>query len=311
MHQPVLLNEVIELIQVKPEGVYIDGTVGGGGHAAAILERLGEHGRLLGIDRDPEALERLTGRFAGWGPRCSLEHGSYADMIAIAQSRGITGADGILLDLGVSSDQLDTPARGFSFMRDGPLDMRLDPTAGRPAADWVNRAAEEDLARIFHDYGEEPRARRIARAIIADRARAPFETTARLAALVARAAGGRRGSAHPATRVFQALRIAVNDELGALARGLAAALALLKAGGRLLVISFHSLEDRLVKECFARHAGRWVSLQAGGRRWEGAQPAVRRLTRKPVTPGAEELECNPRARSARLRAVERLDGLES
>jgi 16S rRNA (cytosine1402-N4)-methyltransferase len=215
--------------------------------------------------------------------------------------------DGVLMDLGISSWQLDDPSRGFGFQADGPLDMRMDPTAGTTAAAIVNGWPVEDLAALFRRYGEEPRARAAARGIAAAREQAPIETTARLAEVVSRALGGRRGRLHPATRVFQALRIEVNDELGALRAGLREAIDLLAPGGRLAVIAFHSLEDRLVKEAFRRHAGRMVALQQGGERWEGEEPRLKEICRKPVFAGEEEVQANPRARSARLRVAERME----
>ena len=233
--------------------------------------------------------------------------GNFADMVALAETNGLQEVDGILLDLGVSSDQLDTPERGFSFRADGPLDMRMDATQRTSAARLVNTLAEQDLAELLWRLGEEPAARRVARAIVSERERAPIETTARLAALVARVKHGRQGRTDPATRVFQALRIAVNDELDSLTRGLDAALRLLKRGGRMAVISFHSLEDREVKNFFRRHAGRWEAQQAGGQAWVGERPAVGLVARKPVTPSVEECEQNPRARSAKLRVAQRED----
>ena len=303
-HQPVLLNEVLELLAVRPGGTYVDGTVGSGGHALSILEKAGPGGLLIGIDRDAEALERVRGRLAAWDKQCVLVHGNYGDVMDIVRNRGIERVDGVLLDIGVSSEQLETPRRGFSFMKDGPLDMRMDPSQGRTAADVVNGLAEADLYSILRSRGEEPRARQIARAIAKDREHAPFATTLQLASLVSRVSGGRRGRIHPATRTFQALRITVNEELECLQKGLAGALALLARGGRMAVITFHSLEDRIVKRFFAGHAGRWESLQAGGRRWVGDEPAVALVNRKPIIASAEEMARNPRSKPAKLRAVE-------
>ncbi len=304
MHKPVLLSEVMEWLGVVEGGTYIDGTIGGGGHARAIMEVAGFEGRLLGIDRDGETLARAAEQLQVWGSGCVLEPGDFADMTSIAQRNGIERVDGILLDLGMSSNQVDAPDRGFSFLHDGPLDMRMDRSQALTAARLVNESSQEELANILWTLGEESASRRIARLIARER---PIETTGRLADLVARAKGGRHGRVHPATKTFQALRMAVNHELESLEQGLEAGLQLLKPGGRMAVISFHSLEDRAVKQGFARHVGKWESLPAGGRRWVGEQPAARWLTRKPVTASAEEIKDNPRARSAKLRAVERLD----
>ncbi len=309
MHEPVMVREVLDWLRVRPGGVYLDGTFGAGGHARAILERAAPNGIVLGLDRDGEALAR-----ADWvadvggcaGCRLVLAHGNYADMARLARENGIESVDGVLLDAGVSSDQLDAPERGFGFLRDGPLDMRMDRAAGATAADWLNEAPDRELERVFREYGEERMARRIARVVVGERGRRPIRTTGALAELVCRAVGRRTGRIHPATRVFQALRIAVNDELIHLEAGLKAGLALLKRGGRMVAISFHSLEDRLAKRLFRDHEGRNVSLPAGGSAWEGLEPRVRVLTRKPVVAGATERGVNPRSRSAKLRAVERL-----
>jgi 16S rRNA (cytosine1402-N4)-methyltransferase len=306
-HEPVLLDEVVGLLGVRPGGVYIDGTLGGGGHAGAIVAALAGTGTFIGLDRDAAAVARAADRLAAFsGVAISLVQGNFDDMKSIAKAKGVRAADGILLDLGVSSYQLDTAERGFSFARKGPLDMRMDTSAPLTAAELVNAASEADLAQMIRDLGEEPRARRVAAAIVRRRAERTFETTDDLADVVSRAVGGRRGPRHPATKTFQALRIAVNDELGSISRGLEAAIDLLVPGGRLAVIAFHSLEDRDVKQCFRRHAGRWESLAAGGEAWVGEEPRVRHVTRKPVSPGNQEVARNPRARSARLRVIERL-----
>lgn len=307
MHQPVLLEEVIELMGIKPGGRYIDGTVGAGGHAGAILEKSGFGGRLLGIDRDADALARTAKRLSTWGSGCALEQGDFADMIAMAERHDLKDVDGVLLDLGMSSDQVDSAERGFSFLQDGPLDMRMDFTQELTAAKLVREIDERELADLLWRLGEERASRRIAKLICEERARQPIETTSRLAEIVSEAKGGRRGRTHPATQTFQALRMAVNSELESLEKGLEAALTLVAPGGRVAVISFHSLEDRVVKHKFAAHAGRWESLPAGGRRWVGQRPVVRLVTRKPVTASEQELQENPRARSAKLRVVERVD----
>lgn len=306
MHQSVLKEDVLRLLDVREGGTYIDGTMGAGGHAEAILECIGGNGMLLAIDRDREALERAGRRVEQFGSRCRMVHGNFADMAALAANAGIRAVDGILLDLGVSSEQLDTGRRGFSFRHDGPLDMRMDVSGSRSAADVVNDATEAELVTLFRTLGEERQARRVAAAIVARRRRRAFVTTMDLADVVAAAKGGRRGRIHPATQVFQAIRMEVNGELDGIAEGLDAGLGVLREGGRMAVISFHSLEDRIVKRFFRAHAGRWEALAAGGERWDGTLPPMRRITRKPVR--AAEAECgdNPRARSAKLRVAERV-----
>jgi 16S rRNA (cytosine1402-N4)-methyltransferase len=286
-HASVLLRETLELLAVRTGGLWVDGTVGLGGHAEAVLRATAPDGRLLGTDRDGETLERARARLAPFGERARLVQSDFRDV-----PRHLAGepADGILLDLGVSSAQLDDPERGFSFQADGPLDMRMDRTARTTAADLVNGLGERDLADVIYEYGEEPASRRIARAIVRERDREPIETTTRLAEVVRRAAKhSRRPGLHPATRTFQALRIRTNRELDALPEALAALAACLRPGGRLAVIAFHSLEDRPVKQTFRALDGQ----------------GYRELVRKPVRPGDEETSRNPRARSARLRAIAR------
>jgi 16S rRNA (cytosine1402-N4)-methyltransferase len=308
MHEPVLLEEAVTSLAIRPDGTYVDGTAGSGGHSGAVAARLGPGGRLLSIDRDPDALERTRQRVgATTACRWSLAHGRFGDMKTIARQHGIRTADGVLLDLGVSSEQLDTPTRGFSFQSEGPLDMRMDPSAGQTAADLVAGLDEPSLADLIREFGEERRARRIARSIVRAREQEPIRTTAQLAAIVARAAGRPAGPRHPATRTFQALRMAVNDELGELRHGLEQGLELLRTGGRLAVITFHSLEDREVKQFMRAHVPRHESLQQGGSRVVCNPPPVKLVTRKPVSPTQAEVDRNPRARSARLRAAERLD----
>lgn len=309
MHVPVLLEETLAVLAPRAGGRYIDGTLGGGGHAEAVLEKSAPDGILLGIDRDEAAVRRCRERLARFGSRFEAVHSDFASMAEVAAERGFGPADGILLDLGVSSFQLDEPERGFSFRADGPLDMRMDVSRGETAAEWIAARAGDPsgIAGVLRRYGGEPQAMRIARAISSEQEKSPIENTARLASVVEKAVGGRRGRArHPATRTFQALRIAVNDEIGQLERALEAALRLLADGGVLAVITFHSLEDGIVKRAFAAHAGREVSLQEGGSRREGAFPAVERVLRRPASPGPAELSSNPRARSARLRAVRRV-----
>ncbi|HHH82881.1 MAG TPA: 16S rRNA (cytosine(1402)-N(4))-methyltransferase RsmH [Chloroflexi bacterium] len=302
-HTPVLYQPVLTALKLSPDGCYIDGTVGAGGHAEGILEGSAPNGCLLGLDRDPQALETAARRLSRFGERVMLRQGSYADMAAQAAALGWPEVDGILLDLGLSSLQLGDPARGFSFRQDGPLDMRFDPSQGLTAHDLVNEWDQSALAGVIFRYGEEPKARAIARAIVAAR---PIRTTLELAEVIEAAVGGRRGKIHPATRTFQALRIAVNQELEQLERGLSAAVGLLKPGGRLVVISFHSLEDRMVKTFFRRESQDCIcppDLPA----CRCAHVATLRLvTRKPIRPSDEEVRANPRARSARLRVAERL-----
>jgi 16S rRNA (cytosine1402-N4)-methyltransferase len=305
MHRAVLANEVMHWLAPRRGGVYLDGTVGGGGHARAIAEMIGPEGRLLALDQDADALVRAGAALAEWADRCTLVRSSFAEMDQVSAAHGIAGVDGVLLDIGISSNQLDDPERGFSFMRDGPLDMRMNRGKALTAADLLNTLPEVDLADLLRRYGEEPRARAIARHVVRVRQQDPFVRTGQLADLVMRVYGGRRGRTHPATQTFQALRIAVNGELEALERGLAAGLGLLAPGGRMVVISFHSLEDRIVKHFFAEHQGRWESLPEGGRKWMGSLPQVAVLTRRPVTASEEECRVNPRARSAKLRAAER------
>ncbi len=305
-HTPVLLAEALTALEPRPGGRFVDATVGGGGHAAALLDRTAPDGRLLGLDQDPEAVAAARARLARYGTRAVVVHANFEALAAVAAAHGFTGVDGVLFDLGVSSHQLTTGRRGFSFRVDAPLDMRMDPTAGPTAADLVNTLDEAALADLIYQYGEEPRSRAIARAIVRARATTPIDSTLRLAELVARAAGGRQGRSHPATRTFQALRIAVNRELEVLERALAAAVELLRPGGRLAVISFHSLEDRIVKRFIAAAERPCVCPPQVPVCVCGRLPTLRALTRKPVEPGAAEIAANPRSRSARLRAAERL-----
>jgi len=304
-HLPVLLAEVLTGLAVTSGGTYIDGTVGGGGHAAALLEASAPDGRLLGLDRDPQAVARAQARLQPFGSRVRLIHASYAALEITAHREGFFPADGVLLDLGFSSYQVDDPQRGFAFRHEGPLDMRFDPTAGGPTAgELVNDLPESELAALLWRYGEEPRSRAIARAIVAAR---PIHSTAQLAGVIV-AATGRTGtrSLHPATRSFQALRIAVNGELEALETALPQALNVLRAGGRLAVITFHSLEDRSVKRFFQQGVHPCTCPPEAPVCTCGRQPTLRLITRKPLTPGAAELAANPRSRSAKLRVVEKI-----
>jgi 16S rRNA (cytosine1402-N4)-methyltransferase len=305
-HVPVLLDETVDLLRPRPDGSYVDGTLGGAGHAEAILEKSSPSGRLLGIDLDPAALERARRRLARFGDRVAFVHDSFAHLERLVRWYDFEPADGILLDLGLSSDELASD-RGFGIQTPAPLDMRFNPEGEGPTArDLVNDLDADRLAEILFQYGEEPRARRIARAIVQERARRPIETTEQLAAVVERAVGGRHGRTHPATRTFQALRIAVNRELEALEETLPQALEVLAPGGRLAVITFHSLEDRIVKRYFAHLAASCVCPPGLPVCVCGKQPTAKLLTRHGVRATSEEIARNPRSRSATLRAVEKL-----
>lgn len=296
-HIPVLLNETVDALSVKPGGRYVDGTLGRAGHTREIIAR---GGTVLGIDRDEAAIaagERLKVEFEG---RLEVAYGNHGDLKRIANEKGWQEVDGILLDLGVSSPQLDEAGRGFSFLREGPLDMRMDRSRGISAADLVNGESAERLEEIFREWGEEPNARRIAKAIAARRG---FKTTIELADFIEKTVG-RRGGHHPATRVFQALRMEVNDEMGELERALEGGIELLAPGGRFAVITFESLTDRVVKRFFAEHVGKEVSLQQGGSEWKGSLPRAVAVTRKAVTATEAEVDVNPRSRSAKLRVIE-------
>jgi 16S rRNA (cytosine1402-N4)-methyltransferase len=292
-HEPVLRDEVMAALSPRPGAMYIDGTVGSGGHARGILELSNPDGRLLGIDLDAQALQLTREVLAGYGARVTLAHGSFANLSDIARQHGFHPADGVLLDLGLSTMQLSEPERGFSFQLEGPLDMRFDQSADMTAADLVNTLPEAELADILYRYGEERMSRRIARAIVQAR---PLRSTTELAALLTRAVG-RRGRIHPATRTFQALRIAVNNELDVLAQGLVQAVDVLAPCGRLAIIAFHSLEDRVVKNYFRQ-----------GARGDGSagRPTLRVLTRKPIRASTAERERNPQSRSAKLRLAQKL-----
>ena len=304
-HIPVLLDEVIEGLDVAPGGVYLDATVGGGGHAAAILEASRPDGRLLGLDRDPEAVRRATRRLSAFGDRARVIHASYVDLLSVADDEGYLPLDGVLFDLGFSSWQIENPTRGFSFSSDGPLDMRFDPTSDDvTAADLVNQSSASDLADILYEYGEETQSRRIAAAIVSAR---PIGSTQELAQVISDAVGQRRSRLHPATLTLQVLRIAVNRELEGIRAALAQAIQALRSGGRLAVIAFHSLEDRIVKRYFRRESRTCICPPELPVCRCDHQRTVRRLTRKPMMPSASEVEVNPRSRSARLRIVETLD----
>ncbi len=305
MHESVLLEEVITALQPHANGVYIDGTVGAGGHALSILNESAPDGQLFGFDRDQNALALAKQRLALFGDRVHLLHSNFDQLRRLARQHHLPPADGILLDLGVSSMQFDQPERGFSFQVDGPLDMRMDDTTGPTAADLVNRLPETELADLIYRYGEERHSRRIARAIVKAR---PLKRTGELAQVIARVIrsgkGQKKAKIHPATRTFQALRIAVNDELGALERTLPQAIELLKPGGRLAVISFHSLEDRIVKQYFRQESQDCICPPEQPICTCRHKATIRIITKRPIMPSQAELDRNPRARSAKLRVVE-------
>jgi len=300
-HVPVLYEEVLDLLQPQTNGRYIDGTVGAGGHTAGILQASAPGGRVLALDKDPEAIAFARQQLVDYGERVTFVNASYAQMGQLAPAHGFAAPDGILLDLGLSSRQLDDAARGFSFMKEGPLDMRFDPTQGETAADLINNLTEAELADLFWQYGEERKSRRIARLIVAHR---PLTTTTELADLIA-AHIRRKGRIHPATQVFQALRIAVNRELETVETGVLAAIDLLRPNGRLAVISFHSLEDRFVKHTFRRLSKDCICPPEQPICTCDAQAAVHLITRKAVQASDAEVARNPRSRSARLRVVEK------
>ncbi|MEA2582437.1 MAG: rRNA (cytosine1402-N4)-methyltransferase [Thermomicrobiales bacterium] len=307
-HRPVLLAEAVAALDPHPEGRYLDGTFGGGGHTRAILEASTPDGTVLALDADEDAVARGRTLAAepGIGDRLRLVHGNFANLAGIARAEGMAPLHGVLLDLGLSSFQLDSAQRGFAFRFTGPLDMRFDRSAGQPASVLVNTLPAEDLTQLLWRFGEEPRARRIVQVIIRERERAPIETTARLAEIVSAAVGGRRGAdTHPATRTFQALRIATNSELAALEQALEGALSVLAPGGRLAVISFHSLEDRMVKQFIRRESATCICPPEQPICTCDHHPRLRPMG-KAVKPGAEELAVNPRSRSAILRVAERL-----
>ena len=306
-HRPVLVAEVLALLSPRPGDVVVDATLGAGGHAELLLEAIGPTGRLIGIDRDPVALALASERLARFGKAFTALRGDHRDLARLLSEAGIEAADRVLFDLGASSMQLDDPGRGFSFRADGPLDMRMDPDRGPTAAELVATLAEEELRQILWCFGEERYARAIARAIVRERERRPLARTLQLAELVERALGGRaRSSAiHPATRTFQALRIAVNGELQELEPRVVEAVTRLSVGGRLAAIAFHSLEDRAVKRAFRSLTGRCRCPPDVPVCGCGQSRLARVLTAKPVRPTEDEIANNPRSRSARLRAVER------
>ncbi|HEY1084428.1 MAG TPA: 16S rRNA (cytosine(1402)-N(4))-methyltransferase RsmH [Prosthecobacter sp.] len=301
-HLPVLMNEVLEFLQPAPGKLIFDGTLGGGGHTEALLQR---GARVVAMDQDDEALRHAGERLKGYADRFCALKGNFRDFPTVLGEAGVTGLDGMLIDIGVSSRHLDAAERGFSFNKDGPLDMRMDTSGPVTAADIVNTYSQEDLERVLKDYGEEPQARKIARAIVQERARAPFRTTLQLADLISKVCP-KFSKKHPATLTFQALRIETNQELAVLEEFLAAAPKWLKPGGRLAVITFHSLEDRVVKHTFQRQSQVWLDRPEWPEPRPNPECFYRLLSRKPVEASQNELDLNPRARSARLRGVERL-----
>ena len=304
-HTPVLLREVLHHLLNDPQGVYVDATLGGGGHSEAILQRLSPAGRLIGIDADQDALEFSRQRLQDFGDRFTAAHGNFHDLDALLTRLDVHEVHGVLFDLGVSSHQIDSAVRGFSFQGDGPLDMRMDRTASLSAADVVNTYEAEALARIFHQYGEERHARRIARAIERQRKSEPFARTSQLASVVGAVTGG-RFQTKTLARIFQALRIEVNGEMDALRTGLHQAVGRLRPGGRLVVISYHSLEDRIVKSLFAELSARRGPMTHPLAPPEVLTPSLELRTRRPVVPQADEIAANARSRSAKLRAAERV-----
>ena len=303
-HRPVLLEEAVDALNIRPDGIYLDGTFGRGGHSRAILARLSQQGCLFSLDRDPEAV--AAGKeMMGNDARFSIAQGEFAEMERFVREWGVEeGLDGILLDIGVSSPQLDNPDRGFSFMGDGPLDMRMNPLQGVSANEWLAEASERELTRVFREFGEERQARRIARSIVLTRQKQRLETTGQLARLIEETIGRREKNKHPATRCFQAIRIFINDEMAQLARGLEEAINLLRPGGRLVVISFHSLEDRLVKRTI-REAARPGQVRRNIPQHPDHKPLLKPIGRA-IKASETELSVNPRARSAVMRIAERL-----
>lgn len=307
-HKSVLLQECIDALNIRPDGIYLDGTLGGAGHSSQIARRLTEGGRLIGVDRDRTALAAAKERLAPYADRVTLVHSNFAEIDAILDSLGIPAVDGMLFDLGVSSPQLDDASRGFSYMADAPLDMRMDKDDALTAGEVINTWPQGELRRILYDYGEERYAAQIAAAICRAREKAPVETTLELVDIIRSAmpAQALREKQHPAKRSFQAIRIAVNDELGAVSRMMQAAVGRLNPGGRLAVITFHSLEDRIVKSEMQQAARGCTCPPEFPVCVCGKKPLVKLVTRKPIVSGPAELEKNPRARSAKLRVAEKL-----
>jgi 16S rRNA (cytosine1402-N4)-methyltransferase len=301
-HVPVLLQETIASLRPGPGKLFLDGTIGGGGHALALLEA---GASVIGCDQDPEALQETARRVANYSDRIRLVEANFADLAEQFPSYGVHEFDGILLDLGVSSHQLDTPSRGFSFAGDGPLDMRMGPHVRRTAADIVNEASQEELARIFFEFGEESAARRLASRIVKARSQTPLRTTGDLVEVIETVIP-KRGPRHPATKAFQALRVAVNNELDSLERGLRCLAPYVKPVGRMAVITFHSLEDRMVKRFFREVSKEWIDRPEWSAPRRNPAHAFRLVTARPIEPGEEEIGRNSRARSAKLRVIERI-----
>jgi 16S rRNA (cytosine1402-N4)-methyltransferase len=302
-HQPVLYKEIIHALQPTSGGRYVDGTLGAGGHARGIMEASAPDGQLLGLDVDPQALAIARRNLAPYEHRIHLAQASYTSLLAQLEQLAWEAVDGIVLDLGASSMQFDTPERGFSFMQDAPLDMRFGPHALQTAADLVNRLSERELADLIYQYGEDRDSRKLARAIVKAR---PIHTTRELVAVIESVSPRRGDRMHPATRTFQALRIAVNEELASIAEVLPQAVAALRSGGRLAVISFHSLEDRIVKDFFREQAKDLVNPPYEQIHAVERQATLKEVNRKPIVPSEEEIKGNPRARSAKLRIVEKM-----
>lgn len=309
-HIPVLLSEVIDALNLKPGGVYVDCTLGGGGHAEAVLDRIGPEGTLIGIDRDPDALVAAKERLAGKPGKFIAVHSNFSEVGQVIASCGFSAVDGVYFDLGVSSFQLDTPERGFSYHHEARLDMRMNPSDPLSAFEVVNEYPEEELRRIISEYGEERWAHRIAEFIVKAREREPIETTTQLVEIIKQAipAKARRSGPHPARRTFQALRIEVNGELKAIAPAIRAAVDCLKPGGRIAIITFHSMEDRIVKRTFQELARGCICPRDLPVCVCHRKPQLTLITKRPIVPSAQEVSQNPRARSAKLRVAERLSG---
>lgn len=307
-HTPVLLKETVEGLKIKPSGIYVDCTLGGGGHAYEIASQMEPDGLFIGIDQDEDAVEAAWKKLEGLPPEIKIIRSNFSKLDVILREMDIAAADGFLADLGVSSFQLDNPERGFSYQRDAPLDMRMDKASEVRAWDIVNHCEEEEIARIIREYGQEKWANRIASFIVERRQRSAIETTGELVEIIKAAipARARRTGPHPAKRVFQALRIAVNDEMGVLSEVLHTMVKYLAPGGRICIISFHSLEDRIVKDCFRSYAGLCTCPPGFPQCVCGQSPVLKVITKKPVEASEEEKEMNPRARSAKLRIAERL-----